>query len=201
LWLAFSVSVAVYAVLSVVGVDPLVLKPVPVASLAVLVAIRSRATGGEGRAARVIAGALAIDAVADGVIEVSFLGGLAVFLLGHLARIAGFTLDRPRVAAARAVPFAVVVVGIGGPVALTAGPLGAPIALYALAIGAMGWRAAARVDGTRARALGLAGAVLYVLSDTLLAANKFATPLPAAQLLILGTYWGAQALIARSMLG
>ena len=189
-------AVALYTALSVAGLSStaVLVKPLAVAILAGWVAVR-----GQGPAARALAVAMAIDAVADGVIEVSFLGGLALFLVGHLGRIAAFTLDRPAVALGRAVPFAALVVGVGGVVVPTAGSLGIPIALYALAIGAMGWRAAARVDGTPARALGLAGAVLYLLSDTLLAADKFLTPLPASQLLILGTYWGGQSLIAASM--
>jgi uncharacterized membrane protein YhhN len=40
---------------------------------------------------------------------------------------------------------------------------------------------------------------LFVLSDGLLAANRFAMPLPAVSLLILAPYWAAQILIAGSM--
>jgi uncharacterized membrane protein YhhN len=173
----------------------LAVKPLPVAALALVVLWR-----GEGRGARVLAAAMAVDAVADAVIEVAFLGGLGLFLVGHLLRIAAFTLDRPVLAPWRAAPFAAVVVGVGSVVAANAGALAVPIAAYALAIGAMGWRAAARADRGSLRWLGLAGAVIYTVSDTLLATNKFFVPLPAADVLILGTYWTAQALIAASAL-
>ena len=46
-----------------------------------------------------------------------------------------------------------------------------------------------------ARRLALGGA-LFLCSDALLAINKFAAPLPAANLWILATYWAAQWLIA-----
>ncbi|MEQ1564169.1 MAG: lysoplasmalogenase family protein [Myxococcota bacterium] len=187
-WLPFAASVAVYAV-----APSVVSKPAPVAILALWVAWR-----GEGSPARLLAAALAVDAVADGVIERTFLGGLAVFLVGHLLKIAAFTADRPALAPARAAPFAAIAVGVGAVVVPTAGALGVPVAVYAVAIAAMAWRAAARVDGTPIRWLGMAGVALFLVSDTLLAANRFVVPLPHADLWILSTYWGAQALIARS---
>jgi uncharacterized membrane protein YhhN len=172
------------------------LKPLPVAILALGVARVGRGSG-----AGLLAAALAVDAVADGVIEASFLGGLALFLVGHVLRIAGFTVEEPRPRWARGLPFLAVAVSASVVLAPTSGALGGPIVAYAVAICAMGWRAAARVDGTPLRWLGLAGAVTFAVSDTLLAANRFFTPLPLSDLLILGTYWGAQALIAASVRG
>ena len=40
-----------------------------------------------------------------------------------------------------------------------------------------------------------AGAVFFMLSDTLLAINRFAQPLPMAQFWVLATYYAAQVLI------
>jgi uncharacterized membrane protein YhhN len=44
------------------------------------------------------------------------------------------------------------------------------------------------------------GAGFFMLSDTLLALNKFVTPLPLAPLWVLATYYAAQVLIVRGLL-
>jgi uncharacterized membrane protein YhhN len=64
------------------------------------------------------------------------------------------------------------------------------------------WRAAAAMErpGWNAGAIGLLGALLFGLSDTLLGYTRFVQPLPASSLLVMGTYWGGQALIATSFL-
>lgn len=196
-WVAVAVMVLVYGLLRLAGADGVALacKPLPVAWFAAWVFLRGRGPG-----ARVLAAALALDAVADVVIDLAFLGGLAVFLVGHVARIVAFTLDRRSLEPWRALPFAALVLVVGAVVVPTAGALGPPIALYALVIGAMGWRAAARVGASPDAWLGLVGAVLYLTSDTLIAADRFLAPLPAGSLWVMATYWGAQALIARSAL-
>jgi alkylglycerol monooxygenase len=72
-----------------------------------------------------------------------------------------------------------------------------PVAAYVVVIALM----AAQAIG-RARTLGgtpawtvAAGAALFMVSDSLLAINRFVTPLPLAQLGVLGTYYAAQCLI------
>lgn len=54
-------------------------------------------------------------------------------------------------------------------------------------------------SGTQASLLALIGAVLFFLSDTLLAINKFKKPLQNAALWVLATYYSAQWLIAFSV--
>lgn len=46
----------------------------------------------------------------------------------------------------------------------------------------------------------LTGAVLFVVSDTVLAINKFYTPVPMGSLVIMSTYLGAQFFIVKSVL-
>jgi hypothetical protein len=67
------------------------------------------------------------------------------------------------------------------------------------AICAMGAQATGRALQRRDRASAAvaAGAVLFMLSDTLLALDRFVAPLPLAPLAILGSYFAAQLLIAR----
>ena len=66
----------------------------------------------------------------------------------------------------------------------------------------MMWRAAARVGspGTPAlaAALGLAGAVAFGASDTLIAFNRFAAPIPGVRWPIMVLYWLGQSGIAAS---
>ncbi len=66
----------------------------------------------------------------------------------------------------------------------------------------MMWRAAARVGspGTPALAalLGLAGAIAFGASDTLIAFDRFAAPIPGARWPIMVLYWLGQCGIAAS---
>jgi hypothetical protein len=76
-----------------------------------------------------------------------------------------------------------------------------PVVVYMLAIGTMMWRAAARLDGGAGRASGgaaLAGAVMFGMSDTLIAVDRFHAALPAARYAIMALYWAGQAGLAAS---
>lgn len=138
-----------------------------------------------------------------------FLPGLLSFLLAHLAYIAAFCV--PLRFAARPAAFAVYS-------ALAAailwqlwpgipGALRVPVLAYVLCLAGMAaqaaawWRASVgRPDESLARSAALGG-VLFMASDSLLAFNKFAAPLPLSSLWILATYWGAQWCIANSLRG
>jgi uncharacterized membrane protein YhhN len=129
-----------------------------------------------------------------------FLPGLVSFLLAHAAYLVAFT--RGVRLAQRPLPFVVyaLVAGVilaalwpGVPAALRA-----PVALYVAFLAAMAAQAAVRwriAPSPATRTLALGGA-LFVLSDALLATNRFAAPLPLAGLWILASYWLAQWCIA-----
>lgn len=175
---------------------PLV-KMAPVAVLGGLV-FRSGPTA----AGRLAASGLLIAAVADLVIEFSFVGGLIAFLLAHLFYIAAFTRVEPRLCLWRLVPVAVWA-ALALPILVGhAGSLAIPVLTYGVVILVMIWRAAAAVSvmGWNQGTIGFMGAVLFGASDTLLGYSRFVTPLPASNLLIMGTYWAAQTLIAVSFL-
>ena len=138
-----------------------------------------------------------------------FMPGLVAFLLAHLAYIAAFAV--PVRLAARPLVF----VGCAALALLILaqlwpgipGALRAPVVAYVVCLSTMAaqalvwWRSSvARVtaDVSLARWAALGG-VLFMVSDSLLAANKFAAPLPLAALWILATYWLAQACIASSL--
>jgi uncharacterized membrane protein YhhN len=81
------------------------------------------------------------------------------------------------------------------------GALRAPVCGYVAVIASMGTAALAQwwaVD-TGWAALALLGAVAFLASDTALAFDRFRGPLPAAPLLVLGTYFPAQWWIALSV--
>ena len=135
-----------------------------------------------------------------------FLPGLVSFLLAHLCYIAAFS--QPLRFARRRLPFVfyALLAGLvlsllwpGIPMALRG-----PVVAYVLCLAAMAAQAAAwwRVAPSNPLARWAAlGGLLFLLSDTLLAVNKFAAPLPASALWILATYWVAQWSIASSLVG
>jgi len=138
-------------------------------------------------------------------LEVFFLLGLGSFLVAQLSYMYAFLcfpgakggdiVQRPL----RALPFALYLIGILGTLwpGIPAG-MKIPVAIYALAIVSMAV-AAFNLRGLiiREHFLGLmAGVLLFVLSDSFIAINKFGQPLPYARLLIMSTYLAGQFLIA-----
>ena len=130
-----------------------------------------------------------------------FVPGLVAFLLAHLVYIGLFKRGMPwfpsRGALAATLGVGAVMYGVlwfgGLPVALRA-----PVAAYVLAIALMAAQAigrARRLGGPQAWMVA-GGACAFILSDALLALNRFVQPLPLAQLWVLSSYYVAQFLIA-----
>ncbi|SFM72945.1 lysoplasmalogenase family protein [Variovorax sp. OV329] len=189
------------------GIAPLHLVTKPLA-LAVGIAIawrRSRTPQAGGRFGVLLLAGLAGSLAGDVFLMLGahlFVPGLASFLVAHLFYIALFTQGVglfPRRWALAAT------LGVGGAMYafLWAGGLPAglrvPVALYVVVIACMAaqaiGRAAVLKDGA-ARAVAL-GALFFMLSDSLLALNRFVSPLPLASLWVLSTYYAAQWLILR----
>jgi sterol desaturase/sphingolipid hydroxylase (fatty acid hydroxylase superfamily)/uncharacterized membrane protein YhhN len=133
-----------------------------------------------------------------------FIPGLVSFLCAHLAYIALFKRGQAwfpsRRALALTLGFGAVMYAVlwfGG---LPAGLRG-PVAAYVLVIALMAAQAIGRatVLRTRAAVFVAIGSAFFMLSDTLLALNKFVTPLPLSALWVLSTYYAAQVLIVRGM--
>ncbi|MFT3818920.1 MAG: lysoplasmalogenase [Rubrivivax sp.] len=131
-----------------------------------------------------------------------FVPGLLSFLLAHLAYLVAFTRAQPL--AARRWPFVAyaLLAGVVLATSLWSGvpaPLRTPVLAYVACLVAMAAQAAvvwrARPADPAGRRLALGGA-LFLLSDALLAANRFALVLPLASLWILAPYWTAQVCIA-----
>ena len=131
-----------------------------------------------------------------------FVAGLASFLVAHLFYVAAFAPRPPSFQAPGAL-LVLVVFGIGLLRALwmDLGKLRAPVAVYAAALLVMAWQAAERwtVLGTEPALLGAIGAALFVVSDSVLAWERFAARHRYGQVVVLSTYFAAQWLIALSV--
>ena len=82
-----------------------------------------------------------------------------------------------------------------------AGSLRIPVVLYAGALLAMAAQAASRAASRRnaAAILAAVGAGLFVVSDSVLAFQRFRHPLASGHVMVLGTYFAAQGGIAISV--
>jgi uncharacterized membrane protein YhhN len=132
-----------------------------------------------------------------------FVAGLAAFLVAHVCYVVGLWLDPPSGLAV--VLAAVVVAAVVGPLAARivaalrrAGPeqraLVGPVAAYIGVISAM--VVSALASGNAAAA---AGAVLFAVSDTMIAWDRFVRSFANASLAIMVTYHLGQALLVASL--
>lgn len=132
-----------------------------------------------------------------------FIAGLVSFLLAHLCYIAAFT-GRSGFHSTwwLLAPFMLYGIGIIYLLWSHVGSFKAPVLLYMAVILTMGWQAAEQwrwVEQTGAR-LALLGAILFIISDSALALDRFYQPYKLAKALVLGAYYVAQWLIARSVM-
>ena len=131
--------------------------------------------------------------------EQGFLPGLVSFLLAHLAYLVAFTRRRRL---AHWWPAFALYAAVAGFILWRLWPgvpagLRVPVLAYVLCLASMAAQAAVLWRRGEARGALLAcGGALFVVSDALLATNKFAGPLPLANLWILMSYWAAQWCIA-----
>ena len=128
-----------------------------------------------------------------------FVLGLGAFLLAHVAYVGLFAVVERRWRWAWAVPFVLWGGGMFRWLQDGMGALRGPVAVYIVVICVMMWRAVAVPDRVSlgslwASRLGV-GALLFGLSDSLIAVNTFGTTLPGADVAILLTYWAGQYLI------
>jgi uncharacterized membrane protein YhhN len=129
--------------------------------------------------------------------ERGFIVGLLAFLLAHLCYLWAFT----RGVRLAAWPWGFVFYALlAGAILSRLWPgvpaeLRPPVVAYVLCLATMGAQTAVLWRRQGAALLALGG-LLFVISDALLATNKFAGPLPLASLWVLVTYWSAQWCIA-----
>ena len=140
-----------------------------------------------------------------------FVPGLAAFLFGHLCFMAAFVGDS-RFAARPLLLFASLGYGAINLWLLwesIAAPLRVPVVVYVIVLTSMGGQAMGRARefsvrgdrSARSAILAAIGALVFMLSDSLLAWNRFHAPIPWATLWVLSTYYLALWWIACSVQG
>ncbi len=137
-----------------------------------------------------------------------FAAGLAAFLVAHICYIAGLLVGPGVGGGAALVGLAVgaVAVGLGSRfvgrailLGVRSGPLprlAFPVTIYVAVISML-----VVVAGATGRPVAFVGALLFYTSDSLLGWDRFVGRLAHRDLLVLGTYHAAQALLVLSLLG
>lgn len=135
----------------------------------------------------------------------AFLAGLSSFFVAHLAFVAEFagTITNPSMPPVWTLAFVAYAVLFFRWLLPRTGPLRLPTLAYGIVLTLMVLAAATayRALPGPASALALAGALVFGLSDSVLAVRQFVGPYRGAQPLILGSYWLAIGLIAISRWG
>lgn len=203
LWVGLTAVLAIASDASMLDQRALFLLAKPLTTV-LLIAVAWR-RGGAPRFKRLILIGLGLSLLGDIALmfEGGFVAGLAAFLCAHLAFLRAFTLDTPLLA--RLWPFA----GYAFIAALVLvflwpdlpGGLRPAVTVYVLALAMMAAQAMARWrlhrDALAARAA--LGALAFVVSDTLLAFNRFHAALPGSGLWVLASYWLALGLIVAAL--
>jgi alkylglycerol monooxygenase len=185
-----------------------VFKPLTMALAMAFVVLRAGGLTQLGRFDALLLGALAMSLAGDAFLMFPgyFIPGLVSFLVAHLLYIALFRMGQRWFPSRRALA---ITLGVGAVMYayLWQGGLPAalrvPVAAYVIVIALMAAQAIGRatvlqgsVNGGAAVGVAI-GAGFFMLSDSLLAVNKFVAPLPMAQVWVLSTYYLAQILIVR----
>jgi sterol desaturase/sphingolipid hydroxylase (fatty acid hydroxylase superfamily)/uncharacterized membrane protein YhhN len=163
---------------------------------------------GLGKPQALLLGALLCSVCGDVLLswgDAFFIPGLAAFLCAHLFYIARLGQDAPWFADRKNL-LGVLVFG-AAMLGLLWSSLGEPVlklavAAYICAICLMAAQALGRAQALGDRASGwvAVGACVFMLSDALIAIDRFLTPVPLAPLWILGSYYAAQMLLVHHLL-
>ncbi|WDH99470.1 lysoplasmalogenase [Paenibacillus urinalis] len=178
----------------------LLFKLIPMALIILYALLRMR-TGRRSAHALLLAG-LFFCMLGDGLLPIWFVYGLLAFLIGHLFYLTAF-LNQWRFSWIRLlsiIPIGIYAWIMGGKlaqhIAMSADLKGLiiPVIAYVTVISLMLWSAV--MTGNVWASI---GSLLFVISDSILAWNKFVEAIPYAGVLIMATYYAAQFLIACSI--
>lgn len=181
----------------------ILLKGLSVGLLAVLAYLESAPETPHRADALLLGTALLLSSNGDVLLDMDpkrlFIPGLAMFLLAHIVYILLFVRNWPkpvRVGGRQMVLIAAIVLyagSVGAWLVPSLGSLAVPVVLY---MGAITTMVVSTVVARFSRPWVVIGAVLFLTSDSLLAINKFKTPIPLRDYLVWGTYYAAQLSIA-----
>lgn len=154
------------------------------------------------RMAKYVGFGLLASFLGDVVIDSNFVAGLGAFLVAHVFYIIAMGLPgrTPHHWTAMLPAFAF---GAGMFVLLVASgrapeALRIPVTIYSLVISTMFGRAIARAfvePNDRAARIFLVGAILFVMSDSMIGINRWVVPIPLGRVWIMATYYAGQLLI------
>ncbi|WP_141325804.1 lysoplasmalogenase [Myxococcus sp. AB025B] len=157
------------------------------------------------RQARLIFVGLGLSLLGDVLLDASkalFLPGLGAFLLAHVSYTAAYLCVTRAPRWGRALPFLVLAVGASVVLGPHLGAMAGPVTAYVVVICTMTWRAAALLGASgltrREQGSAFAGALLFAISDGVLAVKLFVTPVTGGSYVVMLTYWAAQLCIACS---
>ncbi|GHG70563.1 lysoplasmalogenase [Comamonas sp. JC664] len=160
----------------------------------------------EGRYGRWIFSGLALSLLGDVLLDMGpglFLPGLGAFLLAHVSYAVAYVSATRRPCWGRALPFGLLAVGASVLLGPYLGDMTLPVIAYVLVICTMTWRASAMLGsaalGRRAQTFALVGALMFAVSDGVLAIRLFVSPLPGSNYAVMLLYWSAQLCIAASV--
>lgn len=136
--------------------------------------------------------------------DLFFIIGMASFGIGHIMYIIGFGMT----------PFglkeflfacSLLILAIAGLTPCLSPPFTFIVPIYCVLLTILWWRAAARFKLKESeipwrKIYAALGATLFIISDLVLAINKFCCPVPYENALIMSTYYGAQMFIAFSII-
>ena len=195
--IAFVALAAAYMLLDAAGIQGYwmpSLKALPIALLGLL-ALQQL----QGLTRTLTLAALCFSALGDVLLALEFaqqfVFGLGAFLVAQLLYAANFLRAadfRSRRFALRGLPVLAAALLLAQLLLPAAGELAAAVMVYLAAILAMALSAAAHRGDS---ALLFAGALTFMVSDALIAVNKFLFPLPLAGTAIMFTYYGAQMML------
>ncbi|MBM3173802.1 MAG: lysoplasmalogenase [Chloroflexi bacterium] len=171
-----------------------IVKAIPIISLAIMAF-----TSVAGLQGKLLFTALLLSAAGDVTLSLGsgeyFIPGLGLFLIAHVVYIVTFSRDF-KMGKSR-IPIAAILVAYAVAMAIIMAPslkeMAIPVFCYLVVITKMGIMAAFRASKSK---MVLYGAVLFIISDSMIALNKFVAPVPASDYLIMITYYLAQFLIA-----
>jgi len=137
--------------------------------------------------------------------EKYFLFGLAAFLVAHIFYIVDYAKAKrdygktrsPKEQILAGILIILFITGLFSLIYPNLNEMKIPVIIYALVISLMLWSSIGRRGYTSQISFGLvfAGSTLFVISDSMIALNKFWQPLPVSGFLIMSTYMLAQFLI------
>ncbi|WP_245773171.1 lysoplasmalogenase [Paenibacillus catalpae] len=173
----------------------LIFKAIPMILVIAYACLQS--AGNSKRFQRILLTGLVFCVIGDVTLD-NFIVGLSAFLIGHLFYLSGFfsqwTFSAWRLVTVIPIGAYAVYMGYELLEALTKsgdGGLKVPVLIYVTAISLMGWSAI--MSGN---AWAIAGALLFMASDSILAWNKFISEVAYSDVLIMTTYYAAQFCIA-----